>query len=189
MNRQRFSNLLGVACVAIVLLTAVSPAAAYDTSGFIYGKITTERGATYEGRIRWGNEEAFWGDYFNSVKEDRPFDHLAKKDRGRREPIKIFGITIGVRWDEDYDASRMFKTRFGDIQRIEVGRGGEATLLMKSGREYDIDGGSNDIGGEISVFFVLVVAAAEVVVGLAIIVSIMRRRAGATADDISVLRG
>ena len=47
----------------------------------------------------------------------------------------------------------------------------------------------NDIGGEISVFFVLVVAAAEVVVGLAIVVAIMRRRSGATADDIAVLRG
>jgi len=47
----------------------------------------------------------------------------------------------------------------------------------------------NDLGGEIYVFFVLVVAAAEVVVGLAIIVAIMRRRNEATADDLSVLRG
>lgn len=47
----------------------------------------------------------------------------------------------------------------------------------------------NDLGGEASVFFVLVVAAAEVVIGLAIIVAIMRRRPGATADDISLLRG
>ena len=46
-----------------------------------------------------------------------------------------------------------------------------------------------DIGGEVSVFFVLVVAAAEVVVGLAIIVAILRRRPGATADDLAVLRG
>jgi len=46
-----------------------------------------------------------------------------------------------------------------------------------------------DLGGEISVFFVLVVAAAEVVVGLAIIVAIMRRRETATADDLSILRG
>ena len=46
-----------------------------------------------------------------------------------------------------------------------------------------------DLGGQVSVFFVLVVAAAEVVVGLAIVVAIMRRRAGATADDVSVLRG
>lgn len=46
-----------------------------------------------------------------------------------------------------------------------------------------------DIGGQVSVFFVLVVAAAEVVVGLAIIVAVMRRRPEATADDLSVLRG
>jgi NADH-quinone oxidoreductase subunit K len=47
----------------------------------------------------------------------------------------------------------------------------------------------DDVGGQALVFFVLVVAAAEVVVGLGIIVSIFRRRAGATADDISLLRG
>ena len=47
----------------------------------------------------------------------------------------------------------------------------------------------DDIGGQVVVFFVLVVAAAEVVVGLGIIVSIFRRRAGATADDLHILKG
>ncbi|MEY3690968.1 MAG: NADH-quinone oxidoreductase subunit NuoK [Actinomycetota bacterium] len=47
----------------------------------------------------------------------------------------------------------------------------------------------NDIGGQTAVFFVMVVAAAEVVVGLGIIVSIMRRRTAANADDLSVLKG
>jgi len=47
----------------------------------------------------------------------------------------------------------------------------------------------DDLGGQIAVFFVLVVAAAEVVVGLGIIVSIFRRRPGATADDLNVLKG
>jgi NADH-quinone oxidoreductase subunit K len=47
----------------------------------------------------------------------------------------------------------------------------------------------DDIGGQSLVFFVLVVAAAEVVVGLGIIVSIFRRRAGATADDLHILKG
>jgi NADH-quinone oxidoreductase subunit K len=44
------------------------------------------------------------------------------------------------------------------------------------------------VDGQISVFFVLVVAAAEVVVGLAIIVSIFRRRATADADEVSLLK-
>jgi NADH-quinone oxidoreductase subunit K len=47
----------------------------------------------------------------------------------------------------------------------------------------------DDIGGQSLVFFVLVVAAAEVVVGLGIIVSIFRRRTDATADDLHILKG
>jgi NADH-quinone oxidoreductase subunit K len=47
----------------------------------------------------------------------------------------------------------------------------------------------DDIGGQSSVFFVLVVAAAEVVIGLGIIVAIFRRRDGATADDLHILKG
>jgi NADH-quinone oxidoreductase subunit K len=47
----------------------------------------------------------------------------------------------------------------------------------------------NDISGQIIVFFVMVVAAAEVVVGLALIVAMARRRPGATADDLRTLRG
>jgi NADH-quinone oxidoreductase subunit K len=46
-----------------------------------------------------------------------------------------------------------------------------------------------DINGQTIVFFVLVVAAAEVVVGLGIIVSIMRRRSGVTVDDLAELKG
>jgi NADH-quinone oxidoreductase subunit K len=45
-----------------------------------------------------------------------------------------------------------------------------------------------DIDGQVLVFFVLVVAAAEVVVGLAIIVSIFRRRRTSTVDDVSLLK-
>ncbi len=47
----------------------------------------------------------------------------------------------------------------------------------------------NDIGGQVVVFFVLVVAAVEVVVGLGIIVAIIRRQPNANADDISLMRG
>jgi NADH-quinone oxidoreductase subunit K len=46
-----------------------------------------------------------------------------------------------------------------------------------------------DIGGQTTVFFVLVVAAAEVVVGLGIIVAILRRKPGATTDDLDELKG
>ena len=47
----------------------------------------------------------------------------------------------------------------------------------------------NDIDGQTVVVFVLVVAAAEVVVGLGIIVALLRKHPTATADDLNVLKG
>ena len=46
-----------------------------------------------------------------------------------------------------------------------------------------------DIGGQASVFFVLVVAAAEVTVGLGIVVAVFRRRNSTSVDELSELKG
>jgi NADH-quinone oxidoreductase subunit K len=45
------------------------------------------------------------------------------------------------------------------------------------------------IDGQIAVFFVLVIAATEVVVGLALIVNIFRSRETTNIDDVDLLRG
>jgi NADH-quinone oxidoreductase subunit K len=45
-----------------------------------------------------------------------------------------------------------------------------------------------NLDGQIAAFFVLVVAAAEVVVGLAIIMTIFRTRRSASVDDASLLK-
>jgi NADH-quinone oxidoreductase subunit K len=50
----------------------------------------------------------------------------------------------------------------------------------------DVPGASVD--GHVIVLFVIIVAAAEVAIGLAIIVSIFRRRASANVDDLSELK-
>ena len=47
----------------------------------------------------------------------------------------------------------------------------------------------NDVNGQAIVFFTLTVAAAEVVVGLGIIVALLRKQPDATADDLNVLKG
>lgn len=46
-----------------------------------------------------------------------------------------------------------------------------------------------DFTGQVAVLFVMVVAAAEVVVGLAIIVAVFRRRSTASVDELAELRG
>ena len=47
----------------------------------------------------------------------------------------------------------------------------------------------NSVDGQMFVFLVLTVAAAEVVVGLAIIVSIFRTRRNINVDEMNILRG
>lgn len=47
----------------------------------------------------------------------------------------------------------------------------------------------NDIGGQLMVLFVMAVAAAEVAVGLGIIVSIFRNRESINVDTLDVMQG
>ena len=55
--------------------------------------------------------------------------------------------------------------------------------FVAAGRELNV------LDGQVSVFFVMVVAAAEVVVGLAIIVAVFRRRSTASVDELAELQG
>ena len=55
--------------------------------------------------------------------------------------------------------------------------------FVAAGRELNV------LEGQLAVLFVMVVAAAEVVVGLAIIVAIFRRRATASVDALAELKG
>ena len=47
---------------------------------------------------------------------------------------------------------------------------------------------NGNIDGQIASFFIMIVAAAEIVVGLAIIVSIFRTRRSASVDDANLLK-
>ena len=55
--------------------------------------------------------------------------------------------------------------------------------FVAAGRELNV------LEGQIAVLFVSVVAAAEVTVGLAIIVAVFRKRATASVDDLAGLKG
>lgn len=116
------------------------PAAEAD-QGFLYGRITTADGATYEGRLRWGkgNQEAFWGDYFNGAKDENPWlAHIPPERRPmERRPIEIFGFEIGR--ERQTDLERLFMARFGDIARIEARGSDQVRVTLKSGTVFDLD--------------------------------------------------
>jgi hypothetical protein len=143
---------LTLACLlGLGMLSTASDAAApaRDPRGFLYGRITTHSGTVYEGRLRWGKEEAFWGDFFNAAKKDLPYsEHIPREKRQHRESLEVFGVPLGISWNEDNNEGRQFAARFGDLRRIEATRGGdEATVVFKSGAHSEVSGGSNDIEG------------------------------------------
>lgn len=145
---MRSTTLLALAAaLGSTLGGAAAAGAASDTSGFLYGKIVATSGTEYEGRLRWGTEEASWGDLFNSSKAELPWVDKVPSDQRRREStINLFGFEIA--WRDDGDSGRQLIARYGDIDRIEVTGRNDAVLVMKSGQRVEIEGGSNDLGGD-----------------------------------------
>ncbi len=116
--------------------------------GFLYGTVETESGQKHTGLLRWGTEESFWDDLFNSVKDEVPYLEEHGRAEQRRRDVRVLGFSFGYTWDDD---SRQFVARFGDIQEIVPLRGDKVRLTMKDGTKITVDGGSNDIGAEVSV--------------------------------------
>jgi hypothetical protein len=107
---------------------------------FIYGRINTVEGATYEGRLRWGGgEEAFWGDYFNGAKKENPWAAQVPPAQrpAERHPFEIFGLEIFSR-RQPLDLGRPFMARFGDLARVEAS-GRDVFVTLKSGTTFKLD--------------------------------------------------
>ena len=110
-----------------------------DTSGFIYGVVET-RTKSYEGRLRWKRRDAFWNDFLEATKEDRPYlKSVPMEERMVTSEIEIMGRTLEKR--HLARRSRGFMARYGDVSRIEVHNRGWSTLVLRDGSELELSGG------------------------------------------------
>jgi hypothetical protein len=117
---------------------AAAAPAAHAHSGLLYGRITVD-GDTYEGRLRWGgDQEAFWGDYFNGAKSENPWAAYTPKEQSSKAGarIEIFGFEIGGHRSNDLE--RLFMARFGDIARIDA-HFADVQVTLKSGTALRLD--------------------------------------------------
>ena len=143
---------------AFVLSTLDSSIKKNDNSQFIYGKITTLDNDVYEGQIRWGKEEAFWFDFFNSTKPKN--DNLKWLSREEVKELNAHNYEVNNNgwnkvfkntWSSGSDHTHVFACQFGDIKKITVKRKQKVRVEFKNGEHYDLDGGSNDIGETIQI--------------------------------------
>jgi len=122
---------------------------------FIYGTITTTDQKTYIGPIRWGDEEVYWTDIFNSTKTENDYvDFLSRQERKKLDEnsgqVEIFGLKVAS-WTKSGDHSHTFACQFGDIQSIDVRGHDRVNLQVRNGEIFRLDGGSNDIGASVNI--------------------------------------
>jgi hypothetical protein len=137
---------------------------------FIYGKVTTTEGKTYEGPIRWGKEEVYWADMFNAGKErNENLRHLSDDQRAdldnRHYDFGNWGGSVinvlGWRWSDDNDRryynddddyTHQFSCQFGEIKKIRPDGRKYVQLELQNGMKFDLTGeGYNDVGLDIKV--------------------------------------
>jgi len=89
--------ILGVVIGVLILIIETK---AQSDVGFIYGKIYTISGDTYQGQIRWGKEETYWTDHFNSTKtRDNHLKHLSVDDQkhlDKKGERRVVGTRLGI---------------------------------------------------------------------------------------------
>ncbi len=156
------SNTILTGVLALMLL-AFSNVSAQD-EGFIYGKITTVEGKTYQGPIRWGKEEVYWADMFNASKGDNEnLEYLSRDEmRDLEEQYYRNNNNYGERWaswlnitwsgDGSSQFQHQFVCRFGEIKSIRPTGSARAKITMQNGETVEVDGqGYNDIGTSVKI--------------------------------------
>ena len=129
--------------------------------GFIYGKVTTEDGDTYEGPLRWGKEEVYWTDMFNaSKKENKNLDYLSNReldeleDRYDDNRNNIVSRFVNITWDDNNNGRFVheFSTQFGNLKSLEIRSNDRVEVELKNGDYIRVDGsGYNDVGAKITI--------------------------------------
>lgn len=157
MKIKTLYNLL-LSSTFILALYPVTNVCAQSDAGFIYGRVITTDNATYTGAIRWGKEEVYWFDMFNSSKpKNRNLRYLSADDRQNlnrnkeRWSSKWPIVVINTNWNWSGSHTHSFACNFGDIDYLEITGRNRVELTLKNGEVLDLEGGSNDIGAKIRV--------------------------------------
>ncbi len=145
------ARLVSSAFLAAAVMAFAGPALAQvNDPGRLYGRVTTMDGDTYEGFIRWDQNEGHWVDFLDASKKI-PSRHIRESRRlsGRdyREDYRdrrILGIRVGR--ERSLSSSATSAIRLGHIRSLQVLDDDYALLVLKSGDEQELRRSSTDLG-------------------------------------------
>lgn len=148
-NKRGLQLVIGILIVFFITMVETQ---AQNTEGFIYGKVYT-RENTYQGQLRWGKEEAFWNDHFNSAKvSNRNRQYRPRKKDEDDGSWSNFDWSFSSIWENKSTTSHQFVTQFGDIAAIENVSDSRALIILKNGEEVEVSSqGYNDLSSSIRI--------------------------------------
>jgi len=140
--------------IFLSLIISIQSAKSQTDEVYIYGTITTIDDDIYTGPIRWGDEEVYWTDMFNS--EKRTNDNLKYLTNADREEMEERGDEWYERlirkYVNEYDShNHTFVCQFGDIKSLRMTGRDKVELRLKNDFKFHLRGGSNDIGATVRV--------------------------------------
>ncbi len=161
---MKIQNLIQVTPVVLFLFAGHGLVA--QDQGFLYGKVTTIDGDSYEGPLRWGKEEAYWTDMFNASKdENENIDYLSREDMRALERYyyenrdrdwedrlgRWFGGSWGYRYG-DRDYVHQFSCQFGEIKSLRLSGRSWVDVELQNGDKFEVKGdGYNDVGTDVKI--------------------------------------
>lgn len=98
-------------------------------------------------------------------------------------PIEHYLVVAGILFVLGVVGVMVRRNAIVTLMSIELMLNAANLLLVVFARVH------NDVGGQVMVFFVLTVAAAEAAVGLAILVAVYRRKGSIDVDGLNLLKG
>ena len=139
---------------SLSLIFSIYTAQSQTDEVFIYGTITTIDDNTYTGPIRWGDEEVYWTDIFNSEKKTN--DNLKYLSHSDMEEMENRGDEwyerLIEKYVKNYDShTHIFACQFGDIQSLRMTGRDKVVLELKNNVKFHLQGGSNDMGATVRV--------------------------------------
>lgn len=127
------------------------------TQGLIYGTVTMKNGTTFEGQIRWGDEEALWEDVFNAPKIEQAAQNLRKVAHARKKEGQSSTFKLGFMelWeDQNSTVTFPFRCSFGDIVSLKMENANLALLSLKNGEVIKLKNGK---GGDLSINHIVLI--------------------------------
>ncbi len=143
------SYITSLYALLLICVWPLSEVNAQDARSYLYGTVVTDSGKEFTGFLRWGKEELFWHDLFNSNKEQSD-QYKVNKEKESTGLWSRFEWDLSSIWKNKYSSStHLFSCMFGDIKTLRLFRGDRVDLEMKNGTVLHLSGGSNDIGATI----------------------------------------